>query len=80
MTLRVKKSKASHSTENPNIRQSQRIKLPHNSVFVLGPQSNREWLHGIRADKRPDIEKTKEEKAFRGKDLNYIQADRDLYE
>ena len=26
----------------------QRISLPHNSLFVLGWESNREWLHGIR--------------------------------
>ncbi len=48
------------------MRQSQRIKMPHNSIFVLGPQTNREWLHGVRADKRPGREKTDEEKAFCG--------------
>lgn len=52
------------------MRQSQRIKLPHNSVFVLGPQTNREWLHGVRADKRPGNEKSEEEKAFSGERIS----------
>ena len=70
MTLRTKKSKAAQGTDHPNIRQSQRIKMPHNSVFVLGPQSNREWLHGVRADKRPVQEKTDEERAFGGERIS----------
>lgn len=40
--------------------------MPHNSIFVLGPKSNRKWLHGIRADKRPASEKTTEELAYQG--------------
>ena len=70
MTLRSKRSRHSRITDSPSIRQSQRIKLPHNSVFVLGPQSNREWLHGVRADKRPGQEKTEEEKAFGGERIS----------
>ena len=70
MTLRTKKARAAQSTDNPGIRHSQRIKLPHNSVFVLGPQTNREWLHGVRADKRPAQEKTDEEKAFGGERIS----------
>ena len=31
----------------------QKITLPHNSVFVLGWQTNRDYLHSIRQDKRP---------------------------
>ena len=64
MTLRTKKSK--HGTDSPSMRQTQRIRMPHNSIFVLGPQTNKEWLHGVRADKRPVVEKTDEEKAFEG--------------
>ena len=52
------------------MRQTQRIKMPHNSVFVLGPQTNKEWLHGVRADKRPAVEKTDEEKAFGGERIS----------
>ena len=69
MTLRTKKPpRPSSGLENPtsSSRYTQRVPLPHNSVFVLGPQSNREWLHGVRADKRPPGEKTAEEKAFGG--------------
>ena len=62
MTLRTKKS--AHGVDSTSVRQTQRIKLPHNSVFVLGPQTNKEWLHGVRADKRPAVERTDEEKAF----------------
>lgn len=68
MILRTKKSE--HGTESPSMRQTQRIKMPHNSVFVLGPQSNKEWLHGVRADKRPASEKTDEEKAFEGERIS----------
>jgi len=44
----------------------QRIPLPHNSVFVLGWQTNREWTHEIRADKRPRCEKNAQELAYAG--------------
>ena len=70
MTLRTKKSRAAQGTDLPNIRHSQRVKLPHNSIFILGPQTNREWLHGVRADKRPAHEKTDEEKAFGGERIS----------
>lgn len=68
MTLRTKKSK--HGTDSPNLRQTQRIKMPHNSIFVLGPQTNKDWLHGVRADKRPTTEKSDEEKAFGGERIS----------
>ena len=34
-------------------RQAQRIPLPHNSMFVMGLETNAKWLHGINHDKRP---------------------------
>ena len=71
MTLRTKKLRRTHGTESPsNLRQSQRIQLPHNSVFVLGPQTNLQWLHGVRADKRPSPQKSVEEKAFGGERIS----------
>ena len=70
MTLRTKKSKYSQGAKSPSTRLSQRIKMPHNSIFVLGPRTNREWLHGVRADKRPGHEKTEEEKAFGGERIS----------
>lgn len=37
----------------PPPRNSQRIPLPHNSMFVMGPETNAKWLHGINHDNRP---------------------------
>ncbi|CCM06275.1 uncharacterized protein FIBRA_08525 [Fibroporia radiculosa] len=54
MTLRTKKD----AQRTPgDARAVQRVLLPHNSMFVLGPATNMRWLHGIRADKRPQHEK-----------------------
>ena len=65
MTLRPKKGfvqssdyadeEESHiySTSNTGKRPLQRIPLPHNSALVLGPHTNRGWLHAIRPDRRP---------------------------
>lgn len=71
MTLRTKKSR--HGTDSAGttgVRLTQRIKMPHNSIFVLGPETNKDWLHGVRADKRPAVEKTDEEKAFEGERIS----------
>ena len=71
MTLRTKRSKEEHTVEKLDIaRQTQRISMPHNSVFVLGPQTNMHWLHGLRADKRPAEQRTAEEKAFGGERIS----------
>ena len=42
----------------------QRFKLPHNSLFVLGWKTNREWFHAIRQDNRADRDKQPDELAF----------------
>ncbi|KAK5092221.1 hypothetical protein LTR70_001971 [Exophiala xenobiotica] len=79
MTLRMKKisqpqgsSIAQHSSSNTEgaPRTAQRIRLPHNSLFVLGQRTNTNWLHSIRADKRPDCEKLEEELAFGGERIS----------
>ena len=44
--------------------------MPHESIFVLGPQTNKEWLHGVRADKRSAREKVDEEIAFGGERIS----------
>lgn len=44
--------------------------MPHNSVFVLGPKTNMQWLHGVRADKRPIQQKSEEEKSFGGERIS----------
>jgi len=79
MTLRRKKvsqSQAPDMTQHNNShkggapRTSQRIRLPHNSLFVLGERTNMNWLHSIRADKRPACEKSEEELAFGGERIS----------
>ncbi|KAI9810208.1 MAG: hypothetical protein M1826_003684 [Phylliscum demangeonii] len=82
MTLRRKKGSASasagggdgdgvdgHSDDGPH-RTTQRIPMPHNSLFVLGPQTNQRWLHGIRPDKRPATEKAEAELACGGERIS----------
>lgn len=80
MTLRAKKSaSAAHGLNQPRRasapassshpstdvkRTAQRIPLPHNSLFILGQDTNQIWLHAIRADKRPRSGKAAEELAF----------------
>ncbi|OAL39634.1 hypothetical protein AYO20_01031 [Fonsecaea nubica] len=74
MMLRAKKSALTPSDlrEEPDAaRPSQRIPLPHNSLFILGQETNRQWLHSIRADKRPVSEKTPAELAFDGERISF---------
>ena len=65
MILRLKRDKVlqdeqatttpsqSRSAEVSTPRDTQRIPLPHNSMFVMGPETNMKWLHGIKQDNRP---------------------------
>ncbi|CAM4909214.1 unnamed protein product [Rotaria socialis] len=46
------------------------FKLPHNSLFILGWRTNREWYHSIRPDKRPNSEKDPDELAFYGERIS----------
>ncbi|PKY00754.1 hypothetical protein P168DRAFT_293181 [Aspergillus campestris IBT 28561] len=66
MVLRTK----SHETDGESGRVTQRIPLPHESLFILGEQTNRRWLHGIRPDKRPEKEKSLDERAFGGQRIS----------
>ncbi|KAG5719166.1 Alpha-ketoglutarate-dependent dioxygenase alkB like protein [Termitomyces sp. T112] len=56
MTLREKgppRNGSAPPQDNEKVpRASQRIPLPHNSMFVMGPQTNKKWLHGINHDNR----------------------------
>ena len=56
MTLRTKRDAADADDAG---RRAERVALPHNSMFVMGLETNRRWLHSVRSDKRPD--KTKNE-------------------
>ena len=71
MTLRTKKVVHPQREERETSpRNSQKVPMPHNSVFVLGSRTNAKWLHGIRADKRLEREKAEEEKAFSGERIS----------
>ena len=47
-------------------RPAQRIPLPHNSMFVMGLETNAKWLHGINHDNRPLKTKSPVEQAEGG--------------
>ena len=75
MILRTKKASRVDSTkpkmaEEVLSRTTQRIRLPHNSLFILGQRTNANWLHAIRADKRPRVEKSPDELAFDGERIS----------
>jgi nicotinamidase-related amidase/alkylated DNA repair dioxygenase AlkB len=70
MTLRTKKRPAPDGQDANDDRQKQQVLMPHGSMFILGPLSNMRWLHGIRPDKRPDTEKSAEEKAYHGERIS----------
>lgn len=50
----------------PVKRQTTRCPMPHNSLIKMGLVTNEKWLHGIKADKRPQSEKTTDELAWNG--------------
>ncbi|KAI9786364.1 MAG: hypothetical protein M1816_008025 [Peltula sp. TS41687] len=79
MTLRTKKSangqkvsgaeKDTAPTTLPP-RHTQRIPMPHNSMFILGLKTNMRWLHGIKQDKRSSMEKTATEISHNGERIS----------
>ncbi|KAF2276765.1 uncharacterized protein EI97DRAFT_417773 [Westerdykella ornata] len=63
--------KADKTTDTPtpeagDARTTQRVPMPHNSIFLLGPASNANWLHSIQADKRAASERSEAELAYNG--------------
>lgn len=46
-------------------RRTQRVPLPHNSLFVMGLQTNARWMHSVHTDKRPDDTKDPAERGAR---------------
>jgi nicotinamidase-related amidase/alkylated DNA repair dioxygenase AlkB/glutathione S-transferase len=66
MRLRSKKPLPSSTAEVAEDRQTQRVAMPHNSLFSLGLATNRKWLHGIMPDKRPDGLRSDAETAYSG--------------
>lgn len=73
-TMRLRTKKASKTADNKVdevqaeecSRSTQRVAMPHNSMFVLGLASNAKWLHGIMPDKRATYERSDHELAFNG--------------
>ncbi|KAI8924293.1 hypothetical protein BC831DRAFT_466198 [Entophlyctis helioformis] len=58
MVLHTKRDSAGHTGQpgqrlpKGTPRKTQRFALPHNSLFVMGPETNAKWLHGIAQDKQ----------------------------
>ncbi|KAG9521589.1 hypothetical protein KCV07_g3537, partial [Aureobasidium melanogenum] len=52
------------NAEDGRSRVTQRIPMPHNSMFVMGLETNGSWLHGIMPDKRPAAEHIPAESAY----------------
>ena len=46
-------------------RTTQRIPLPHNSLFVMGLTTNSRWMHSVHTDKRPENTKDPAERGPR---------------
>ncbi|KAI5805819.1 hypothetical protein EDC01DRAFT_640420 [Geopyxis carbonaria] len=72
MCLRTKKDKFSSVGEDDDIpkREMQRIPLPHNSMFVLGLETNKKWLHGIKQDRRMPSLKSGPELSYNGERIS----------
>jgi nicotinamidase-related amidase/alkylated DNA repair dioxygenase AlkB/glutathione S-transferase len=66
MRLRTKKADKIEDAKEPVARDTQRVAMPHNSMFVLGLKSNQRWLHGINPDKRLQAERSEFEEAYGG--------------
>ncbi|KAL4974074.1 hypothetical protein BDW66DRAFT_153236 [Aspergillus desertorum] len=65
----VLRQKGSANVEG-TARVTQRVPMPHESLFILGEKTNSGWLHGIKADKRQEREKSAEERAYGGQRIS----------
>jgi len=70
MTLRLKRDGMHQEDGGTTSRPSQKIPLPHNSMFVLGLDTNMRWLHAINHDKRPIHQKSAEEQYMNGERIS----------
>ena len=59
-----KSPKRSPPDQQPQVRPSIKVPLPHNSLFVLTPQTNTNFLHSIRPDRRMSSLKSATELAY----------------
>lgn len=69
MTLRLKRD-GMDGREKGTPRPSRKIPLPHNSMFVLGLETNAKWLHAINHNKRPLHLKSPEEQFMNGERIS----------
>jgi len=69
MTLRLKRDGV-EGEAGTRRRPAQKIPLPHNSMFILGLETNSKWLHAINHDKRPLHIKTPEERFMNGERIS----------
>ncbi|KAG1834315.1 hypothetical protein DFJ58DRAFT_821601 [Suillus subalutaceus] len=70
MTLRLKRDGVQQAGNSTTPRPSQKIPLPHNSMFVLGLDTNAKWLHAINHDRRPIHLKSAEEQFMNGERIS----------
>jgi hypothetical protein len=70
MTLRLKRDGVQQAGDGTTPRPSQKIPLPHNSMFILGLDTNVKWLHAINHDKRPIHQKSAEEQFMNGERIS----------
>ena len=68
--MRLRTKKDVQSQEERKQRRKQLIPLPHESIFILGQDTNRVWLHGINADKRPSTQRLAAENAYNGERIS----------
>lgn len=54
----------------PPPRDTERINLPNNSIFIMGLRTNKHWVHSIRQDARPPSLKSSSELAFNGQRIS----------
>eukprot|EP00944_MAST-04C_sp_MAST-4C-sp1_P008968 g8968.t1 len=63
-TMLLRSKRMSNSGRTPIPRKTIRVPLPHNSLFVLGWNTNLKMTHAIRPDKRPMSLRSEDEKAY----------------
>ncbi|KAK1070946.1 hypothetical protein LTR33_010552 [Friedmanniomyces endolithicus] len=62
--------RSSSPTQPPSPRTTYRVPMPHNSMLTMTLRTNAEYLHGINADKRPAVEFSEAEKAYKGQRIS----------
>jgi nicotinamidase-related amidase/alkylated DNA repair dioxygenase AlkB len=69
-TTSASTSLSTFSSPEGQKRTTHRIPLPHNSLLTMSLPTNAQYLHSIPADKRPAVELTEAEKAYKGQRIS----------